>query len=853
MDIQNEIFSIILNSEKTLVFTSETMARNTMASFLSRNPHRAVFKDRFISFDSFLLTLCDISAKRKVTDTERMAFVSSFIKKHGVSYLSYFVDPRYSDSIPSYIRYISKILPFFPVVDEGNAEYLFEEMAEDIKKIRPEYEAYLLERGLYEENYLERDLNRIPEDKIVFVYPESFTSTFADRIIRSGRVEVIGIPQLSRHLPLHEYNNSISEIKAVMRKIERDTLSYSYDEIAITSSSLDTYRPYLEEEAKKRDIPLLFTSKLPLTSYPEGKFLKLLYSLDKSHWGFKDFKKLFSDPSFPFKDRESLLLALRIGIDMKMDGGGYKNWMKAFDIAIRNKRRYEGAEKAKELFISLYKAISLIVKAKKSLDTENRIREFRDTFFLEGEWNEKDDRIFGTALEILEGLKELEDENLYQIFLSILKDTTYVENRGDEKGIKVYSYPASAGLCVKRHYIMGLDDKSTSLKIDDYPFSSSPNKPEPMDIGKSILALYANPGFSEFTYISGTSEGYDGSRLLPTLFLDDIKRISDIEDDSYTKEGESSAIRSTISQSLSYENGKNTALKTRDEKRILEDISNLSLDFSVSQIKNWDACPYKGYVNSILRINKKDYECEMEDHFLVGDILHKTIEDSLEEAKTLDDISQELFQKNLVNAIETAKGEGRIPNEAVEAHIYNSIWRNLKDFKKTPDLDYYGDKELFANEASFSGHVLKDGITLNGRVDTILKDEEGKFYILDYKLSGKSDWSSDNLDDMSLQVILYYMLISSDTGESDIDIDDKDRLVVESGGFYSLRDKKFRIVWPTINSQGFSFDAVLINANQRIQRILEHIEEGDVTPEPSEDNCRNCDYKRLCRGRFVAR
>ena len=106
---------------------------------------------------------------------------------------------------------------------------------------------------------------------------------------------------------------------------------------------------------------------------------------------------------------------------------------------------------------------------------------------------------------------------------------------------------------------------------------------------------------------------------------------------------------------------------------------------------------------------------------------------------------------------------------------------------------------------------------------------------------------------MSLQVILYYMLISSDTGESDIDIDDKDRLVVESGGFYSLRDKKFRIVWPTIDSQGFSFDAVLINANQRIQRILEHIEEGDVTPEPSEDNCRNCDYKRLCRGRFVAR
>ena len=155
MDTKEKIYSIILNTNKTLVFTSETMARNTLSDFISTHPGRAVFKDRFISWDRFLLSLCDTKNKREVTDTERMAFVSSFIKKHGFSYLSYFVDPRYSDSIPSYIRYISKILPFFPVVDEGNTEYLFEEMAEDIKKIRPEYEAYLLERGLYDENYLE--------------------------------------------------------------------------------------------------------------------------------------------------------------------------------------------------------------------------------------------------------------------------------------------------------------------------------------------------------------------------------------------------------------------------------------------------------------------------------------------------------------------------------------------------------------------------------------------------------------------------------------------------------------------------------------------------------------------------
>ena len=341
MDTKNEIYSIILNTDKTLVFTSETILRNTILDFISTHPDKAVFKDRFISWDRFLLTLSDVKNKREITDTERMAFVSLFIKKHGTSYLSYFLNSQYSESLPSFIRYISRILPFFPNPNDGKSSFLDKNMMEDIKKIRGEYEEYLKERNLYEERYLERDLNKIPKGKVVLVYPESFTSSFTNTVINSGRVEVINIPNPESQLNLHEYPNSISEIRGVMRMIERDLENYAPSEIAITSSSLDTYRPYLEEEAKKRDIPLLFTSNLPLTSYPEGKLLRLFSSIERSHWGLKDFKKLVSDPSFPFKDRELLLLAMHIGIDMKMYGGGYKNWMRVFDIAIGKKEKYK--------------------------------------------------------------------------------------------------------------------------------------------------------------------------------------------------------------------------------------------------------------------------------------------------------------------------------------------------------------------------------------------------------------------------------------------------------------------------------------------------------------------------------
>ena len=104
-------------------------------------------------------------------------------------------------------------------------------------------------------------------------------------------------------------------------------------------------------------------------------------------------------------------------------------------------------------------------------------------------------------------------------------------------------------------------------------------------------------------------------------------------------------------------------------------------------------------------------------------------------------------------------------------------------------------------------------------------------------MKGDKDWSKDNLDEMSLQVILYYILLKSDTAQKGISVDSE--CIVESGGFYSLGDKKFKIVWPTVEEQGFTLDAVLINANERINNILEHINGGDITPLPSEENCKN--------------
>ena len=80
---------------------------------------------------------------------------------------------------------------------------------------------------------------------------------------------------------------------------------------------------------------------------------------------------------------------------------------------------------------------------------------------------------------------------------------------------------------------------------------------------------------------------------------------------------------------------------------------------------------------------------------------------------------------------------------------------------------------------------------------------------------------------------------------------------MEYGGFYSLMDESFKVLWPQVKKTrsviGFSLDIVKLDAEKRIERIVSNMNKGMITPDSSEENCKNCEYKRLCRGRFVAR
>ena len=839
MNEVEKIFSYLSNSDKILVFTSETAARNALTAFIERNPGKAIFRDRAISWDRFLLSLLDTEGKREVTKTERKLFAYSFLKKNGLGSLMHYACESYPESTLSYASSIATILPFFPSRDDAIRFEIPHNMLHDADLLRESYTRYLSENSLYERNYLKPDYSKIEKGRFVFVFPETFTSNLAGKIILSVGIETIPSPS-SSETPLIEYENSISEIRSVMRAIEKDREQYPDYAIAITSSSLSTYRPYLESEATKRDIPLVFTSSRPLSDYPEGRFIKELYETYSSNWAFEDTKKLLLNPLYPFKDRESYINIMRKAVDGRMEDKGIRSWMSVLD----------GEEK--NLFLELYDKTSQIMKSRKGRETLQYIKEFRDRFFTPGEWDEENDRVFGSILELLITIGDEGTDDIFRLFVSLVGETQYVERTENEKGIRVYAYPASAGLITGVHYIIGLDDRTTEKKIDDYPFLLKSEKKEEKDITGALLGVYSSPVFTKKTVISGTASGFDGARLLPPVFLERTVKSNEETDDLFKDErnlwinGMNPLLKPYKSQSISFLRAEKTSLKGRKNKVILNSFTDEEISLSVSKIKDYDQCPYRGYVSSRLSLKEKDYSPVMEDPRAVGEILHSTVEKAIEEAGSIGNIDEERLEQLFIGFLIEAERKRKITTHYTFTHIRGKYRDKLASILTSSKAQIYSSLTFKENEKGIENYPLTGKITVNGRIDTILTDEDGNTYIIDWKTGGSSDYSPSSLEDTSLQVILYALLLGDD---------------VRGGAFYSFRDENYKVVWPTETyyqkngikkEEGYTKEAVLINSKERLERIKEILECGNYTPKSREKNCLNCPYMRLCRAKFIA-
>jgi len=133
--------------------------------------------------------------------------------------------------------------------------------------------------------------------------------------------------------------------------------------------------------------------------------------------------------------------------------------------------------------------------------------------------------------------------------------------------------------------------------------------------------------------------------------------------------------------------------------------------------------------------------------------------------------------------------------------------------------------------------AFNDKWALNGKIDLILSDENGDLGVIDFKRSDSSSIKNTKFDDekqSSVQLLVYNRLMEKDLSFS---------------AFYVVNSNKFKFCFENPND-GKASRKILETI---IDEMLERIEKGQIEPTVSEESCKNCIYKKVCRKKFVIR
>lgn len=814
-DLKSFIFDLLSDDSKTLIFTSEVVARSWLRRFAMESGNHTVFLDRAISWDRFKTQFVQPGNLRQVANLDRQLFANEFVSKHNEE-LTFFTS-KYKESMQPFAMAIAGYLPFFAYKDEKSSDAIH-----DIDLIVAAYKEYLSNNGLFEYNFMKRKYDFLNKN-YVLIFPETFNDPIVDEI--KNRCTVLSIDSINeKDLTIYSYENSLSEIRNTVRAIYQN-LSDGVDanDIALTCASIDTYRPYLEEEANKYGINLCFTSSRKLTSCVQGQLFQTLYRVKNENYSFDSVKELLLNPGYPFKDVAANRSLVQSAIKYRLKRADSKTWISVLK------------DENKDYFIALSNSIDGIFET----DTKNaveKIKQFVSDFFVEDAFFFTQNNVYEKCLEFLA------QTDSYQFFLQVIDSENYIDPA--RNGIRVYKYPVSAAIAADVHYVIGLDDKNTAVSFDKYPYLPAYLK-DKNELKKTVktddvFSVYTNQNFFGKVILSGTKKGFDGSRLLPVV----LKENSAVREyrDLYEEEREgwlnsNNPVEVTKAQQEGFLSAQKSVLKFDKERKIITNLSQYGSKISASKFKDFCKCPYKGYVSIYLNPKQCDFEPNYLDRRVLGNILHEAIQNSLKDSRVQNfmQLNNEVLKEHLINAVKEHSKNYEVGPVAYQQFVVERYSRILPDITKSAIKaeKMFESATLSSNESGAEGDFVFDqrlpNVSLHGRPDTVLNFELS-YIILDYKTT-----DYDKNKETNPQIALYAQIMNSKGQE------------VVGGAYYIIEDSSMRVVWPTKDS---TWDKVQDKLVGQEKSLADSIINNQFEFTQNTNDCAKCPYQRICRRRY---
>ncbi|MCQ2397714.1 MAG: PD-(D/E)XK nuclease family protein [Sphaerochaetaceae bacterium] len=870
MNIRSQIFDAA-DRHAVLVFPTQVSAKSWVREYTGENPEKAVFTDRFLSWDSFKDSCTGYPSERKPASwAVRHLFAAVFFSTPLSARLKYFADSSYPQTRPSFEKRLASVLPdLFTSLQHGVFEMLPEDVKNDVILITGAYSEFLENNGFYEKSQFAPDFSKAEEDTVLF-FPSAYPDPEVLKAIeqsRTGKGKISIVENGDGYAPLEVFDNPLCEIRETLRRIYGLLQEgVKAEEITVTLADTDNMLPLLLSEAKLRGIMLNPIGGKPLDAYSAGRLFEAISRCEAENYSMDAVKSLLLEPSYPFKDAALALKTVEKGIVCRVDDGYRRaaNWVRRLS--------QNNSEDCAAFIKKVANLCGGICNAKSPHLLREAVSAFQTELFTDGSFRsadrEPDVQVFSRCMDSLNDLDALWENrsfetlsSVFDIFRRILSSTVYTPD-AKRKGIRVCTYRTTSCYGARYHFVLGLDSGNTTFSRSRVPYLNEFSSPEDVqETGDEILKSYSGMNEPEpdseseseqkqkKLYLSCSENNFSRSTGAPSFFIERnlICRTKQVVSDAFSEEKrlwaqgcrEKTEIKAVAVQKKRSEKSLPVLIGNAKRKdaviELPQDVSQGEVRLSATIISDFLLCPYRWACAHVLKLEDKEYDVEMNDYAGTGQFLHGIYEDFLTSAVKLDNVNKpendvlysEIFKKHLDSYSRgaTAPDELHVMRLSLK---YRDIMRSLASVSGAKKLTGSSFDSL-EKEFTFSG----DGYRISGRIDCILRFAGDEFAVLDFK--------KKNVDKTSMQLVIYAKMLENS----------KDYLRIPVlGAFYSIEEEKYYVQW----SDSVKFIGEFAGKfDETVAEIVKQIRAGKVKATPSEDNCVNCSYSRICRKRYVVK
>ena len=259
------------------------------------------------------------------------------------------------------------------------------------------------------------------------------------------------------------------------------------------------------------------------------------------------------------------------------------------------------------------------------------------------------------------------------------------------------------------------------------------------------------------------------------------------------------------------------------------DLDKIGKKYSFTQLKAYQTCPLQYKYAHILRIPVKGKQT-----FSFGKTMHSTLQKFFELVRSQNQASDDLF-----NSSAKKKAYSQVTEKDL-LQFYQDSWiddwyeskASRESYRKKgraalQEFFRIWSKEKIVPEYLEKGFNLKIAdYTIRGVIDRIDRLPSKKLEIIDYK-TGRSKTKKEIDPSTKRQLLIYQLAAQEVFGEP-----------AEILTFYYLEDNH--------KLQFIGSEPELDKTRQEIVKIIQQIESKNFEPKPSEQNCRFCDFNKIC-------